>query len=88
MVSAHHERPAGVARRFQLGEHPVRASSSKARNILSDDPRRSELGDDPGELENESAARSVDASAGVIGGADVLAGRRSGNDVDVPQNSS
>jgi len=54
MSSTHHERPAGVACRLQVGEHPVSASSSKARYILSEDPRRSELGDDSGELKEES----------------------------------
>jgi hypothetical protein len=58
VVSTHHERPAGVARRFQVLEHLVgcsnsrllKAASSDARHVLSNDPTGSEFANESGEL--------------------------------------
>jgi hypothetical protein len=47
MASTHHERPAGVARRFQVTEHPVRAVSSEPRDVLNEYPTGSQLAHDP-----------------------------------------
>ena len=73
MGSTHHQRPAGVARRFQSGEHPVRAVDAQRRDVLSDYPIGSAFLDQPQHLEPEGAAPAVEAGPRP-GVADVLAG--------------
>ena len=85
MDSTHHDRPAGVAERFQIIEHPVAASASERRAVLSNNPTRSDLVDEPGHLEPEAASFSGKPSA-TTGGADVLARKSAGDDVG-PNNS-
>ena len=80
MDSTHHERPAGVARSFQLGEHPVSPASSEVRAVLSACPYRSDLSDETGPLEEETAALGGDALAFCVGAGDVLTGRTGDDD--------
>ena len=46
IVSTHHERPSGVACRFQVGEDFVGSDSSEARYVLSKYPSGSEFSDE------------------------------------------
>lgn len=50
VVSTHHERPAGVARRVQIREHLVRCCSAEARDVLSQHPSGSKLAHHPCEF--------------------------------------
>jgi hypothetical protein len=45
MASTHHERPAGVARRLQFAEYPVRTANAQSSDILNDDPSWAALDD-------------------------------------------
>ena len=69
MESTHHDRPVGVAERFQVREHPVSRKASDARNVLSDNPSRSAFADEPGELRPQVA---------LVCGAATLAGETEG----------
>src|SRR5690349_2023804 len=64
MDSTHHERPALVAERLQVSDDPVRAPASQARNILSEDPSRSALADEPRHFAPEPGARACEAVTG------------------------
>jgi hypothetical protein len=57
--STHHERPAGVADRFQRSEYPVRASSSDCRHVLKACPSRSDFIDKPEGLEEQPGSISA-----------------------------
>jgi hypothetical protein len=81
VLSTHHKRPAGVAERFQCIEHPVSASSSEARDILSSDPTRVDLAHEPDVLGEQAGSLAFDPLAVGVGGAGVLAWRAAGNDL-------
>jgi hypothetical protein len=55
IFSTHHDRFAGVAKRFQVCEHPVSRDSSDARDVLSNDPTRAAFADDAGEFRPQVA---------------------------------
>jgi hypothetical protein len=80
MDSTHHDRFAGVAERFQVSEHPVRASSAQRRYVLNDCEKWSDLCDDAGELCPEP--RSLPLEAGSLScNADILAGEAPADEV-------
>ncbi len=81
MASTHHERPAGVARRCRAIEHRVCSSSAERRHVLNECPRGSHLAHDPQELEPQSAALAVEASA-FPGDREILAREPAGDEVD------
>jgi len=83
VVSTHHERPAGVAFRFQSTAHDIRAASTERRHVLSNDPTGSHFAHEPQVLEPQSAAGAVEAGAFPCD-ADVLAGKATDDGVDVP----
>jgi hypothetical protein len=80
--STHHGRASGVARSFQVREHPVSAASSESSDILNENPTGSEFPDEPGELSPETRSLSLDTGASSRDG-DVLTREAAGNDVDV-----
>lgn len=55
IVSTHHERPAGVACRFQVAHDLVGGAGAYPWDVLADDPARLEFSDDPRELGPEVA---------------------------------
>lgn len=63
MGSTHHERPAGVTERFQIAENPVSAASSESRDVLSNDPTGSALGNKSAHLAPEAGTLAFEASA-------------------------
>ncbi len=79
--STHHAWPAGVAERFQLVEQPVGAASSQVRAVFKSEPARPALSDQADGLEVETGPLALDSLAFGVGAADVLAGRRSDDDV-------
>lgn len=83
MDSPHHERPAGVAERFQVREHPVSSESSEPRDVLSEDPIGSQFGHDPSHFVPQAGTLSVEAGA-LAGNADVLAREASGDEINSP----
>lgn len=80
--SSHHERPRGVSRLDQHVVNPVIASSSEARDVLSESPTGSQLPHDPHVFPEQSGALAVDALAAVVRFAGVLAGRAPGHNVN------
>lgn len=82
MDSTHHARPAGVTFRLQRSEYPVRTARAEVIAVLKCAPARSDLTDDTDGLEIETTLFSVDTKAGVIGCADVGAGRASDHNVN------
>lgn len=79
--STNHERPAGVAEAFQRGENGVCAPSSEIRAVLKSEPTRADLSDDADGFEEEARPLAIDAFAFGVGGADVLAGWASDDDL-------
>jgi hypothetical protein len=79
--STNHEWPAGVADCRQCIDDPVCASSSEISAILKSEPTRSAFVDEADGFEVEARPFTVDAFAFGVGAADVLARRRSDNDV-------
>jgi len=80
--SAHHDRPDGVACRFQVSDNEVRAASSESRNVLSEHPTRHEFTDDAEHFTPQAASfSSLDAET-LPGNADVLAGESACDDID------
>jgi hypothetical protein len=80
--STHHERPCGVARRFQVAEHGICAATAQSRHVLDEHPAWPKLADDPGEFAPESAAVPALDPGAAAGGGDVLAGEAAGDEVD------
>jgi hypothetical protein len=80
MDSTHHDRPAGVAKRFQVSEHLVSRCSAQARDVLNDNPRGSCLLDDSCELRPEVPC--IVASPATAGDRVRLAGEAAGNEVN------
>ena len=80
--STHHERPAGVACRFQFAENPVDAASADARDVLICEPTGSHLSHQPHGFKKQSGALAIDAAPLRVRRAGVLAGRASDNGVD------
>jgi len=78
--STHHERPAGVAERFQRSENPVCASSTEARDVLKACPNRSDFVDEADGLEEKSGAFSINTLAAGVSDAGVLAWRTADDD--------
>jgi hypothetical protein len=81
MDSTHHERPDGVACRFQFIVNPVIAASSEARHVLKENPTGSHFSHDPHGVKEQSGALAIDATPLRVRRAGVLAGRASANDV-------
>jgi hypothetical protein len=81
MESTHHERPCGVAECFQVGQYPIRAATSESRDVLSDNPMRLDLADEPRELGPETGPAALDPGA-LAGATDVLAGEAAADEVD------
>lgn len=82
MDSTHHERPAGVACRFQVKENLVSPENSEAMDVLNDDPSGSDSSNNPGVLSPESAASAREPFRfRTRGMTDVLAGEPSANKV-------
>ena len=81
IFSSHHARFAGVAERFQEKEQPVSAASSEVSAILKSEPARAALSDKPDGFEVEARPFAVDSLAFGVGAGDVLAWRRSDDDV-------
>ena len=81
VTSVHHERPAGVARRFQAAEDDVGSPSAEMSDVLSEYPTGSQLAHEPQHLPPQSAALAVHALLGSCA-ADVLAGEAAGQDAD------
>jgi hypothetical protein len=63
IASTHHKRPDSVAPRLQVADDLIGCGSADTRNVLSDNPSRSELADDPHELRPE-VSLVFDSSAG------------------------
>ena len=80
MDSTHHERPAGVAKRFQVSEDFVSRCSAQARDVLNDAPSRLCLRDDSCELRPEVPC--IVASPATAGDRVRLAREPAGNDVN------
>jgi hypothetical protein len=74
MSSTHHERPDGVADRLQISRDPVIASSSEARHVLKRAPSRSDFVDEADGFKEQSGPCTVDPLTFGVGGAGVLAG--------------
>ena len=72
MDSTHHEWPALVVERRQIGDDPVRAAASQAKDVLSDHPIRAALADDSRHLGPQFAA-GAEQPGPASGEADVLA---------------
>ncbi len=81
IVSTHHTWFAGVAERFQRSEQPVSAASSQISAVLKSEPARAALFDKPDGFEVEARAFAFDPLAFGVGAVDVLARRRSDDDV-------
>ena len=79
--STHHERPAGVARRFQITEDDICAATAQSRHVLDEHPAWLEFADEAGELAPEAAALAGDAFA-FPRARDVLTGEAAGDAVD------
>ncbi len=71
MGSTHHERPAGVARRFQPGEDPVRAANAQCRDVLNQHPSRAAFADEAQHVLPQATPLPVQSCTGT-GWADVL----------------
>lgn len=80
MDSTHHERPSGVACSFQVGEDDVSPATAESRDILSDDPTRSDFLDEPEHLFPESGTLAFDPGT-LAGRRDVLAGEAAADDI-------
>lgn len=80
VVSTDHERPAGVAERFQRSEDRVCAPSSEISAVLKSEPTRSDFSDDANGFKEETGALAFDALTLGVGAGDVLAGRASDDD--------
>ena len=81
IFSTHHARFAGVAERFQCSEQPVSAASSEVSAILKSEPARAALSDQPDGFEVEARPFAFDPPAFGVGAGDVLARRRTDDDV-------
>lgn len=79
--STHHARFAGVAERFQFIEQPVSAASSEISAVLKSEPARAAISDQADRFEIEARAFAFDPLAFGVGAGDVLARRRSDDDV-------
>jgi hypothetical protein len=77
--SFHHERPAGVAERFQRVCDPVIASSLEESAVLSSEPTRSDLADNSDGVQEEVVG--VETTSGSDGGI-LAAGRRPSNKIN------
>ena len=73
MGSTHHAWPPGVTERRQIGQYPVRAPASQARDVLNHHPTRPALGDQSRHVGPEARTRTRDSGT-TAGEADVLAG--------------
>jgi hypothetical protein len=82
MASTHHERPAGVSRRFQVTEHPVRAVSSEPKDVLNEYPTGSQLAHDPVHFSPQPAAVACFDALLLPRDRHVLAGESSGDEID------
>jgi|SRR6185312_14394069 len=82
VVSTHHERPCGVACRFQAFEHDVSASYSEHRRVLNNNPRRKALVDKALEFEPEAGPASVKSGSAPCCG-DILTGESAGEEINV-----
>lgn len=80
IVSTHHERPAGVADRFQLCGERVIAESSQARAVLKASPNRSDFVDETDGFPEQAGSVSVDALPLGVGRRNVLARRGADDD--------
>lgn len=80
VVSTDHERPAGVAERFQRSEDRVCPASSEISAVLKSEPTRSDFSDDANGFKEEATTLAFDALALGVGAGDVLAGRASDDD--------
>jgi hypothetical protein len=85
MASTHHERPAGVARRFQVTEHPVSAVSSEPRDVLNEYPTGSQLAHDPVHFSPQPAAVACFDALLLPRDRHVLAREASGDEIDGPE---
>ena len=81
IFSSHHARFAGVAERFQEKEQPVSAASSQISAVLKSEPARAALSDQPDGFEVEARPFAFDPPAFGVGAGDVLARRRTDDDV-------
>jgi hypothetical protein len=88
VFSTNHERPAGVAERFQCSENGVSPPSSEISAVLKSEPTRSDFSDDTGGFEVETRPLALDAFAFGVGGADILAGRGADDDGRKPSKIS
>lgn len=81
IVSTHHARFAGVAERFQRSEQPVSTASSEISAVLKSEPARAAISDQADGFEVEARPLAFDSLAARVGAGDVLARRRSDDDV-------
>jgi hypothetical protein len=81
VASTHQQRPAGVAFAFQVAEHPVSASSSQSRHVLSQHPSGSQHPMTRSISDHSPLRAAVDARA-LAGDGDVLAGEAAGHKVN------
>jgi hypothetical protein len=88
VVSTHHERPSGVACFFQVLQDEVTASSSESTDVFNKNPTGSELSDESGVLEPESAAGAFLDARTFAGDGDVLARSREASDDNVHEGKS
>lgn len=79
--STNHDRPAGVAFRFQASEHFVSASAAESRHILSEHPSWADFADDAEHFKPQAGA-SPSQPVAFSGGADVLAGPAAADEVN------
>ncbi len=81
VTSTHHERPAGVAERFQVTEDGICAATAQSRHVFDEHPPWAEFTEDPGKLAPESAPLPAEPDAFARCG-DVLAGEAAGDEID------
>ena len=81
IVSTHHARFAGVAEHLQFIEQPVSAASSEISAVLKSEPARAAISDQADGFEVEARPLALDPLAFRVGAGDVLARRRSDDDV-------
>lgn len=80
--STHHERPAGVARRFQIAEDDICPATAQRRHVLDEHPAWPEFADDAGDLPPEATPVPVFEAGAFPRRRDILAGEAAGDEID------
>jgi hypothetical protein len=82
--STHHERPDGVAERFQISNNPVSPSSSQSRDVLNQHPAGHEFANEAEHLTPQAGSFAVIDAESFPRAGNILTGETSTDEVDRP----